>query len=124
MTKEETAERIKVMQAYVDGKQIQVAGENGDWIDLDSLNEQPTWGARLDYRIKPEPTLRPYKSTNEAFQESKKHGFWVIDETGCCHAITFIGSAVIYVCDDELDYDNFLRNFRWADDCSPCGIIE
>ena len=58
MTKEETKKAIEVMQAYVDGKQIQFKGfANNDypWNDIDD----PTWDlGELAYRVKPEPKLR------------------------------------------------------------------
>ena len=47
-----TEEQIEVMQAFVDGKQIQFKNEFSiDWIDLDS---SPSWAwGILDYRVKP-----------------------------------------------------------------------
>lgn len=58
MTKEETAECIKVMQAYVEGKQIQYAdAETEDWIDIES--SEWDWD-NYDYRIKPGPSYRPF----------------------------------------------------------------
>lgn len=70
MTKEETKERIAVMQAYVDGKQIQYAdAESEDWIDTES----PGWISEFDYRIKPEPSYRPFRNAEECWQEIQKH---------------------------------------------------
>lgn len=71
MTREETADCIKVMQAYVEGKQIQyVDSETEDWTDIES----PTWNWDLyDYRVKPEPKCRPFKNVDECWQEMLKH---------------------------------------------------
>ena len=71
MTKEDIAECIKVMQAYVEGKQIQyVDSETEDWADIES----PIWNwDTYDYRIKPEPKYRPFKDADECWQEMLKH---------------------------------------------------
>lgn len=70
-----TEEKIKVMQAYVDGKQIQTRAAlfKGNWVDV---NIEPSWDWALnDYRIKPEvkkPTYRPYKDTEEMIADYKE----------------------------------------------------
>lgn len=70
MTREQTAERIKVMQAYVDGKKIQWAYDNTDiWYDTG----YPQWKPDIDYRIKPEPSYRPFRNAEECWQEMLKH---------------------------------------------------
>lgn len=71
MTKEDIAECIKVMQAYVEGKQIQyVDSETEDWADIES----PIWNwDTYDYRVKPEPKYRPFKNADECWQEMLKH---------------------------------------------------
>lgn len=70
MTREETAERIKVMQAYVDGKKIQWAYNSTDiWHDAD----YPHWKPNVNYRIKPEPKYRPFANADECWQEMLKH---------------------------------------------------
>ena len=56
MTREQTIEAIRVMQAYVDGKEVECKYPYG-WDRID----QPNWNwNNLDYRIKPTPTLRPW----------------------------------------------------------------
>lgn len=70
MTREETAERIKVMQAYVDGKKIQWAYNSTDiWHDAD----YPHWKPNVNYRVKPEPPYRPFRNAEECWQEMLKH---------------------------------------------------
>lgn len=63
MTREQTAERIKVMQAYVDGKKIQWAYDSTDiWFDTG----YPQWKPDIDYRIKPEPKSQEQGNENQA----------------------------------------------------------
>lgn len=69
MTREETVERIKVMQAFVDGKQIQYKEDDGKWKDV----KDPMWSSINEYRIKPEPKYRPFKDAEECWQEMQKH---------------------------------------------------
>ena len=57
MTREQTIEAIRVMQAYVDGKEVQCLTPNKEWITTD----QPAWNfPSYIYRIKPTATLRPW----------------------------------------------------------------
>lgn len=75
MTREETKEliaenRIAVMQAYVDGKQIQFFNEyTGEWENIHT----PNWLRDTSYRVKPEPKYRPFKNADECWQEMLKH---------------------------------------------------
>lgn len=69
MTIEETKERIAVMQAYVDGKQIQWERSDGKWAYV----PEPSWSVNANYRIKPEPEYRPFKDADECWQEMLKH---------------------------------------------------
>lgn len=69
MTIEETKERIAVMQAYVDGKQIQLQLPDGKWAGIPN----PDWVTDANYRIKPEPKYRPFKDADECWQEMLKH---------------------------------------------------
>lgn len=70
-----TKEKIEVMQAYEDGKQIEcrqiIAKAIGDveWED----SKEPTWDwVMFDYRIKHEPKYRPYKDTAEMIADWKE----------------------------------------------------
>ena len=77
MTKEETKkqiakemDRIALMQAYVDGKQIQYFNRlEGKWEDT----TDPRWSQGSSYRIKPEPNYRPFRDVEECWQEMQKH---------------------------------------------------
>ena len=77
MTKDETKERIKVMheqinimQAYVDGKQIQCKiDESIGWVSI----PKPNWSKDYEYRIKPESKYRPFKDAEECLKEMSKH---------------------------------------------------
>ena len=64
-----TADYIKVMQAYVEGKQIQYKDDEV-WIDIDD----PDWDwHNWKYRIKPEPNYRTFRDSEECWQEMQNH---------------------------------------------------
>ena len=77
MTKEKTKdliakamERIALMQAYVDGKQIQYFNRlEGKWEDT----TDPRWSQGSSYRIKPEPNYRTFRDSEECWQEMQNH---------------------------------------------------
>ena len=77
MTKEETKkqiakemDRIALMQAYVDGKQIQYFNRlEGKWEDT----TDPRWSQGSSYRIKPEPNYRTFRDVEECWQEMQNH---------------------------------------------------
>lgn len=79
MTREETKERIKVMQAYVDGKDVEVLNTD-KW----ELVPNPSWSPATKYRIKPKSTYRPFASAKECIKEMKKHNpfGWVKEKYG------------------------------------------
>ena len=70
MTTEEIREAAKVMEAYANGKKIQYLDNNNKWID--AHNPVFDW-YNYDYRIKPEPKYRPFKSQEECWNEMLKH---------------------------------------------------
>ena len=77
MTKEKTKDlladaqnRTAVMQAYIDGKQIQFYDDtNKVWKDI----FDPDWFPSTFYRIKPQPKYRSFKNAEECWQEMLKH---------------------------------------------------
>jgi len=54
MNKQQTRDAIKVMQAYVDGEEIEVRGSTVEWIAED-LGVIPWQWSTCEYRIKPKP---------------------------------------------------------------------
>lgn len=121
MTREETKKRIKVMQAFVDGKDVEVLNTD-KW----ELVSNPSWSPNTKYRIKPESSYRPFDNAKECIEEMKKHEpfGWVKDKPefgNTCSAITKVSNGYIR-CEETwqdpkemFQYNNFL-------DGSPFGI--
>ena len=73
MTREEVKELLPVIKALAEGKTIQDKIEGvTDWVDTDEINLEYN-GQRLKHRIKPEPSYRPFKNSEECWQEMLKH---------------------------------------------------
>lgn len=73
MTREEAKELLPIIQAFVEGKQIQDAIEGlTDWVDTDEINLEYE-GQKIKHRIKPEIKYRPFKTKEECLNEMLKH---------------------------------------------------
>ena len=132
-----------VLQAYVNGKTIQYyevdlvykikhPGEpnyNNKWVDVD---EDHIFRPDLyDYRIKPEPNYRPFKDTEECWQEMQKHQpfGWIKDkEDGHYSMVTTVdateGEKHISISGDNIwSLDGTMSTFTFVDG-TPFGIKE
>ena len=122
-----TEDYIKVMQAYVEGKQIQY-DDDGMWIDIDD----PDWDwHNCDYRIKPETNYRPFKNAEECWQEMLNHrpfGWIKSNEDGHYAMVTTVdnveGEKYIAISGNNLwSFDDTMNNYTFADG-APFGINE
>lgn len=118
MTKEETKEAIKVMQAYIDDKKIEYY--NGQ----STQNPHWSWDNNVDeYRVKSEPKLRPYKDAKEFLEAQQKHGLY-LERFGNFYVpslITEEGVSTSGTC--FCPWDSILKYYKWQDG-TPCGIME
>ena len=122
MTKKETENAIKVMQAYVDGKQIEYCELiEKEW----KLCDVPLfdWNA-FNYRISKEPQYRPFQNPLECLQEIQKHqpvGWIKYHNTYKC--ITSIGKDSVDVPDIKgLCFTTASEIFTFPDTKEPFGI--
>lgn len=75
MNREEAKKLLPIIQAYIEGKKIQVKLKTDskalteNWVDVTN----PDWDMTRCYRIKPEPTYRPFRNTEECWEEMQKH---------------------------------------------------
>ena len=124
---------LPIIQAYVDGKAVEYYNEHEDeWVPFDreysffiTFNDKPE-----GYRIKPEPKYRPFKGTEECWNEMLKHQpfGWIKDENKYYHI------ACVFDADKEGDnmiieavgyksFNGVLACYTFADG-TPCGIKE
>ena len=119
------SEQIAIIKAYEDGKTIERrAYFTSAWKIIDYVENHQFDFASYEYRIKPEDKYRPYESVEEAFQEAKKHGFWVKCKNK--ESLCTIHDFGVGICGDLYinGYDalKFMNDYVWLDDGSPCGI--
>ena len=120
MNKVETENAIKVMQAYVDGKQIEYCLLNTDWRRC--INPTFNW-THYDYRVAEIPQYRPFKNSIECLQEMQKHRLnnW-IGYIGRYYNITYIDDCGIYFPDHVLTFKEAYTNCTFPDTEEPFGI--
>lgn len=113
MNIEETKEAIRVMQAYVDGKEVQCLAPYKEWMAID----YPSWNfTSYTYRIKPTATLRPWTADevplgawgrNPQYPKTR----WLIDRTS--------------IEENRIDW---CKNYEHSTDGGktwlPCGVVE
>lgn len=85
MTREEAKQLLPIIQAYAEGKTIQLRERSNCpncYVDLDNNVHFDTYPAEY-YRIKPEPKYRPFANADECWQEMKNHQpfGYIIDNT-------------------------------------------
>lgn len=123
----EAQERTAVMQAYVDGKQIQCFNPlKGKWEDI----ADPRWSQASRYRIKPQSKFRPFENTEECWQEMQKHQpfGWLKDkEDGHYSMVTAVDAVGNKKCiaisgNNCWPFNETMRDYTFADG-SPFGIL-
>lgn len=121
MTREETIEAIRIMQAYLDGYEVQLrikkcdsrSGLKPDWCDTDA----PWWDFdSYEYRIKPTATLRPWTADEVPL------GAWMRLKSNQHdrYAIVWVGLEV----DRKLWFHLHEHSTDGGKTWLPCGVME
>ena len=127
-----TSEKINVMLAYERGENIEYRErKDSEWLPL--LHD-PYWDwAQFEYRIKSNPTYRPYKNDYEFLQAQREHGMYLRPSTKSKYMtpISISGDTItlafpidygnVYTC--RYSYCDILKDFTWQDG-TPCGVKE
>ena len=111
------------MQAFAEGKTIQVRINNdSSWTDL--LDDKLEISNLYEYRIKPEPKYRPFKTKEECWNEMLKHQpfGWIKSNGNDLFSIASINCGGI----TTFAYYRFLKSFEKFTfiDGTPFGIKE
>jgi hypothetical protein len=110
---EQTKEAIRIMQAYVDGKEVQYEVPNKEWITTD----QPAWNfISYNYRIKPTATLRPWTADEVPL------GAWIR------YKRALHDRSILAWTSNQADRDMWLDEREHSIDGGknwlPCGVVE
>ena len=117
MTREEAKELLPLIKAFAEGKTIEERDHHGDWKEAKNpiLTDSLIYSC-VEYRIKPEPKYRPFKSVEECWHEMQNHHpFGWIKRNGKYVNITLVSG--------ESSYDDSFKSFTFADG-EPFGIKE
>ena len=124
MTRQEVKELLPIIQAFVEGKKIQFRCKTGEWLNI--LSEFDFTLSPDDYRIKPEPKYRPFKSQKECWEEMHKHPDfgWGLNNIGEYVNLSRVRNDGIYFTKgDGFDLSKALKGLRFTDG-TPFGIKE
>ena len=118
MNRNQSKDMLTIIQAYAEGKAIEsrcIKGDKSLWYD----DEDPSFDDDLEYRIKPEPTYRPFKDAEECWQEMQKHKpfGWVkstlFKDLALVKRVT---TLYVEINREIIDYKDALDKFTFADD--------
>ena len=127
MTREEAKILLPIIQAYAEGKTIQVADTTdqcGMWEDVVDLKINTDFE---EYRIKPESTYRPFKDKEEFWNEMLKHQpFGWVKRNGYYYNIIAIGVISVTIIGSEdniarVNYSDLLSRYSFVDG-TPFGV--
>ena len=122
MTREQAKELLPIIQAFAEGKTIQV-WYNDTWQD----EEYPSFVELNLFRIKPETKYRPFRNVEECWQEMQKHQpfGWLKDrDTGGYIIISELDYEDIEISGNNgWDYVGLMKCYTFADG-TPFGIKE
>ena len=123
MTREENKKLLPIMQAYIEGKNIQYKNSRGEWVDTD----YPIWAEQTEYRIKPEQKYRPFKNREECWQEMHNHSDfgWLtrIDTGNFEHIKSVCQETIEFVVTTSYLYEDAFKYYKFTDG-TPFGIKE
>lgn len=129
MDRNQAKEFYPFLRAFAEGKIIETrrkptADNNGvtkdgwfefnDWTEMKELE----YWVNVDYRIKPEPKYRPFKDTEECWQEMLKHqpfGWVKSKENGYYSFITMLSNRFRLNGYDGWRFDDTINKFTFAD---------
>ena len=122
MTREQAKELLPIIQAFAEGKTIQVKGPDNRWYDYEGKNCKLKFDSRVqDYCIKPK--YRPFKNAEECWQEMQKHnpfGWIKVKNSNCYKFLDAVQNIGIYSV-GKCTYETGFKNFTFADG-APFGI--
>ena len=123
MTREEAKELLPIIQAFAEGKVIEIFDDEIGWVKKENLkfNLNPDF-----YRIKPAPKYRPFESQEECWNEMLKHQpfGWVKSPRGELFCIDKVFEEGIVYKHSSCHFNEYLEGQYSFVDGTPFGIKE
>lgn len=134
MDRNQAKEFYPILQAFAEGKVIETRTDPNyvgkgleDMNDWTEMNEIEHWN-NIQYRVKPEPTYRPFANAEECWQEMLKHQpFGVVKDKYFANYQTHRAFACLITdgCDfcgyENETFESCFKNLLFADD-TPFGV--
>lgn len=128
MTREEAKEILPIIKAFSEGKKILVKDKRlsdaeYNWSEVDDCSFNM---GQFKYRIKPEPTYRPFKNAEECWHEMLKHqpfGWVKVGDWYCTMREIRPTCAFCYGGGDVFHYKDMVKQITFADG-TPFGVKE
>ena len=122
MTREKAKVLLPIIQAYAEGKVIQIIYPSGEWID----NNEPLFNCDYSfYRIKQKVKFRPFANAEECWVEMQKHQpfGWLKDKSSNKLIIENVDSrgCVEVYNGGECSFNEVFEYFTFADGV-PFGV--
>ena len=126
MNRKEAKELLPIIQAFAEGKSIEsrcIKGDKSLWYD----DEDPSFDDDLEYRIKPEPTYRPFNDAEECWKEMQKHQpFGWVEWNDVRYNIYVVSSTSVCLINGNcanMDFAYAYQKLTFADG-TPFGVKE
>ena len=119
MNRKEAAELLPIIQAFSEGRTIEFKDKRfkDKW---DEMSEFPDFSFKsFEFRIKPKLKYRPFKNTEECWQEMQKHQpFGWVKSTlfKDLDLVKRVTTLYVEINRDIIDYKDALDKFTFADD--------
>ena len=123
MTREEAKELLPIIQAFTEGKVIEIFDDEIGWVE----KENPKFNLNPDfYRIKPEPKYRPFKSQEECWEEMHQHpdfGWVLAKDSKIMYHICVVGIGYVLIDSMSPIFSEAFAEYKFTDG-TPFGIKE
>ena len=127
MNRKEAAELSPFIKAFGEGKDIEMRSKNphaqlNGWAKMDEF----IFG-NFEYRIKPEPTYRPFKDAEECWNEMQKHQpFGWVKYLSCYYNITAVSNTDVVLanfsrCTFTQSFIKIMNDYTFSDG-TPFGV--
>ena len=133
MNRQQAKELLPIIQAFAEGKTIQVKGPDNRWYDYSGNRKLKFDSDPQKYRIKPEPKYRPFVNNKECWNEMLRHqpfgwvrnknveyNYYIID--GVYYSENY-EEGVAFIAGKAFNYKEMIDNYLFADG-TPFGIKE
>ena len=125
MKRQQAKELLPIIQAFAEGKTIQYYyGDN--WVNIRPDTAVDFSDNPSNYRIKPEPKYRPFRTKEECWNEMLKHKplGWIKASHGQFLIIGLRNEGVFFGAKDNLQSYNYMfEDYTFIDE-TPFGIKE